>query len=282
MAMKVLLTGAGGLLGRCLARELAALTVVGAARRATPGLTLLDIADPDAVRQVVDAGKFTHILNCAALRSPEYCLDHPDEAYRINALAVEYLAAAANRTGATLVHVSTDYVFDGVKPPFTEDDRPNPVNLYGRTKLAGEFAAKTAKRVLITRIPALWRLDFADERNVAAAFAKRLRAGESWTEDAVTVRYYTLAEDIARAIRFLMEKGVEGTIHLTANGKTNKAEFAQEIAKRLGLDAALVRSGSALVTSDPRPLDSHLNEAKYRALGGPEFTPVDAAFRSKA
>jgi len=275
--MKVLVVGASGLLGRCVWRELSAIGEVrGSYRdRPCPGLQRLAIDDPVAVREAIDAKGFTHIVNCAGLRSPEYCRDHPDEAYAINGLAVENLACAANDNGALLLHVSTDYVFNGERPPYREQDLPNPINYYGRSKLAGEHAAQMARRHLVLRIPALWRADLTDERNVARDFARRLWAGERMRLDAETVRYYTLADDVAKAIRFCLERGCEGILHVTAEQKTSKADFVRRLALALGISPLLIEDDAPPPAAEARPLDSHLCADKYKNLGGPAFRTVD-------
>lgn len=279
--MKILVTGANGLLGRCVARSLTPAHAIVAAShsRAEPGQIALDITDREAVDRAVSANAITHIVNCAGFRSPEYCLAHPEEAFRTNALAVEYLAQAADRARALFCQISTDYVFPGTHPPYREDDAPLPVNLYGRTKLAGEFAARMAKRHLILRIPALYRADLSDPRNAATEIAGWLRAGETRSQDAVLVRYFTLADEVADAVRFALERDVTGLLHVSAEQKTTKADFARRIATALGSNPAQVRDGPPPAHEDRRPHDSHLDASLYLRLGGKPFTDIDTALR---
>jgi dTDP-4-dehydrorhamnose reductase len=279
--MRILLTGANGLLGRCLHRALGAggaHEVVGTCHtRAAPDLRPVELTDPDAVSALLGEGGFTHIVHAAAWRDPERCLQDPAGACAVNAGAVELLARGANRTGARLVQVSTDYVFDGEAPPFAETDAPNPVNVYGRSKLAGEVAARTAERHLVLRIPALYRLDLTDPRNAAAGAARRLRAGETLVADDRIARYYTLADEVADAVRFLLEAGAEGVLHLSASGRTTKAGFCRLLAAALGLDPDRVRADTEPPTGDRRPRDSHLATDAYARLNGPAFTPAPEA-----
>ncbi len=277
--MKILVTGASGLVGGCVLRELADRhEAVGACyRQPAPGMLRLPLHEPGTAMRVLLQENFTHIVNCAGLRSPDYCLEHPEEAYQVNALAVEYLAKAANSTGAFLLQISTDYVFNGRNPPYHEDDPPAPINLYGRTKLAGEHAARGARKHLVLRIPAQWRTDLEDQRNFAAQIARSLRAGTPVTFDSAIVRYYTLADDVARAVRFLLEQEVTGLLQVSATQKTNKFDFARRLASALGFAPDLVREGPVPTTGDVRPLDSHILPERYEQLGGPEFSSVDAA-----
>ncbi len=282
--MRVLVTGAGGLLGRCLHHALAedgTREVVGTCHsRTTPGLVQAELTDPGSVEALLGTGRFTHIVHAAAWPGPERCMDDPAGAYAINAGAVELLARGANRSGACLIQISTDYVFDGEQAPYAEADPPNPVNVYGRSKLAGEVAARTAERHLVLRIPALYRLDLTDPRNTAAVTARRLRAGETLVVDDRIARYYTLADEVAAAVRFLLETGAEGTLHLSAQGRTTKAGFCRLVAEALGLPADRVQADPAPATGDRRPADSHLATGAYERLHGPGFIPAREALTS--
>src|SRR5690348_2914337 len=132
--MRVLLTGRDGQVGWELERTLQALGSVVATDRAT-----LDFADADAVRRTVREAKPGLIVNAAAYTAVDRAESEPELAMRINADAPRILAEEALRLGAILIHYSTDYVFDGTKPvPYVEADAPNPINVYGKSKLEGE------------------------------------------------------------------------------------------------------------------------------------------------
>ena len=271
-----LITGASGLLGQCLVRQCPAdASVMATGRTASGGAPVaLDPSDVRAAEALVRQHGVSHIINCAAIRSPDTCRDNPDAARAANAGIPQALAAVATATGATFVHISTDYVFDGANPPYAEEARPNPVNVYGLTKQAGEDAARVAPHHLIVRIPAQFRADLSDPRNVSTIFARRLREQGHLTEDAVTVRYYTLADDTADAIWYCIRNGVTGTIHLTSDEKTSKAGLARTVAGWLGLPADSVTDGPIDVSTELRPLDSHLDGRRYRTMGGPVLRGV--------
>lgn len=276
--MKILLTGANGLLGRCMLREFSAagIDITGCGHRElAEGMRALDTTDREAVRRELAKGGYSHIINCAAERDPDSCLRDPERAYRLNAVAVEYLAAAANESGATLCHISTDYVFDGVNPPYKEDDCPNPINLYGRSKLAGEFAARCARSHLVLRIPALYRLDLNDQRNCLVGFIRAIREKERVEQDGCCVRYYTLADEVAAATRFLLQRNATGIIHLSSQTPTTKADFLRDICKIIGHNPSKIINVAALSGCDRRPENSHLSTTNYLALGGPTFTDTD-------
>lgn len=276
--MKILLTGANGLLGRCMLREFTAagVNITGCGHRElAEGMRALDITDREAVRREVASGGYSHIINCAAERDPESCLRDPERAYRLNAVAVEYLAAAANESGATLCHISTDYVFDGANPPYKEEDCPNPINLYGRSKLAGEFAARGARSHLVLRIPALYRLDLSDPRNCLVGFIRAIKEKERLEQDGSCVRYYTLADEVATATHFLLQTNATGIIHLSSEIATTKADFFRDICKIIGHNPSKIISVAALSGTDRRPENSHLSTTRYLALSGMVFSNTD-------
>ena len=136
--MKILLTGKNGQIGWELARALAPLGEVIAVDRGG-----LDLAVPDRIVSVVRSVRPEVLINAAAYTAVDRAESEPDAAYAINAAAVAILADEAKRVQALLIHYSTDYVFDGTKDtPYTEEDRPDPLNAYGRSKLAGEQAIR--------------------------------------------------------------------------------------------------------------------------------------------
>jgi dTDP-4-dehydrorhamnose reductase len=281
--MRILVTGASGLLGRHVANTLREKHYVRGAYHTRPceNGVQLEVDDFARVHEVLQEGNYTHVVHCAALRDPDYCLRNPEEAYRVNALAVENLARLADEHDFLLAHISTDYVFSGEQAPYHEDDATGPVNLYGRTKLAGELAARTAKRHLILRIPALWSLDFSDPRNCATKFAQDLRKGDSLVMDAICVRYYTLAEDVAAAAGFLLDEEMRGIYHLTAEQKITKAGFAKKIAEAIRIDSGIVIDGPLATGGDTRPLDSHMSPEKYLSLQGPKLRGIDEALADR-
>lgn len=263
------------MLGREIVRHAdATWNAVGACHR-TPreDLLQLDFGRPDEVIARIVEGAFTHIVHCAAIRDPDYCLAHPDETEATNVRGSITVATAAQALGATLCYISTDYVFDGTCPPYKEDDTPNPVNLYGRSKLAGERAAATVPNHMMVRIPALYTAALGDKANVLTGLVNRLERGETLQLDSETVRYYTRAEDVAAAVLLLLDIGHQGVIHVSADEATSKAAFARLAATHFGYPSDRVMDTEPPSTGDVRPHNSHLDTTLYRSLPTPSIRP---------
>src|SRR6185437_13161197 len=211
--MKVLLTGAAGLLGAAVAAEFGKTGTVDPA-----GHGDLDITDAAAVRARVEAGRPDVIINCAAYNDVDGAEDNAALSLRVNAFGVLALASAARDFGAALVHYSTDFVFDGAASrPYVEDDAPNPRNVYAATKLLGEWFAAEAPRHYVLRVESLFGGPAAAERakrGSLAAIIGRVRAGEVvpvFVDRTVSPSY---APDVAAATRALLDRGAPcGTYH---------------------------------------------------------------------
>ena len=276
MTMRVFLTGGSGLLGTKLAVELMRMCQVTAVGHTSPARNghqriMLDILDAGALAEALDGRGYTHVLHTAALRSPEECAGDVVRAYSVNTAGVENLAAACIRNGMKMVYVSTDYVFAGDKAPYREGDMPGPVNLYGRTKLAGEFAARSVPDHLVARIPALWGDDPEDARGNQRDFLAMFRRSEPFPVEHVLVRHYSLANDIAAAIAFCVELKMSGTVHLSARESQTKADFARALARMHGFDPALVVDSGLPAGAVARPRNPALDPSLYESLGGPRI-----------
>ena len=152
---KILVTGCNGQLGRAIRKEYEQdeVTFINTDVVAGEGVTALDITDIEQVMTLVTAEKPDVIINCAAHTNVDACETQWDLAYQINAIGPRNLSIAANAVDAKMIHVSTDYVFEGNGTvPYTEFDEPNPVSAYGKTKLEGEkFVKEFAKKHFIFR-----------------------------------------------------------------------------------------------------------------------------------
>lgn len=191
----------------------------------------IDVADLASVRRVLAAAKPAVVVNCAAVVRVDECEDRPEEAFRVNALGALHVARACAAHNALCVYISTDYVFDGEKgEPYAEDDRPRPINVYGASKLAGEYLVQQAgARWLIIRTASLFGRAGARGKGgnfVDTIVAKALR-GEAIkvVSDIRMSPTYTL--DTARALERLLHHGVTGVVHVTNSGSPTWFEFAR-------------------------------------------------------
>jgi dTDP-4-dehydrorhamnose reductase len=272
--LKVFVTGATGLLGsRMLKVFPEEWQMVGACHsRPVPGLVPCELGSCHSLERALADGGYDWVVHCAAIRSPDVCERDARRAMEINAEGTRRVAEAASAVGARFAYASTDYVFSGDEPPYDETDRPDPVNVYGHAKLAGETHALSVPGGLVVRMPALYSLDLTAPSNVLTSLRDSLRAGDAVRADEECTRYYTLAEEVAAAIAYLMERGRHGVVHVSAEEPSTKRAFLQDAARALGLDADLVVPADPDASAAARPADSGLSTSLYRSLGGPPFT----------
>ncbi len=237
MERRIVITGACGQLGRALnqvLKERSDLTVINTDMGEPTAYCpiILDITNQVAVMNLVQDIKPEIIINCAAHTAVDLCESDQERAYRINATGPKNLATAADALDARLIHVSTDYVFNGEGDvPYTEDAVPDPKSVYGTTKLAGEeFVISLCKKYSIIRTAWL----YGDGKN----FVKTMLAlAEKNSEIKVVDDQYgspTSASELARAIVFLIDNGDNGIYHGTCEGIASWYDFAVEIFHRAG------------------------------------------------
>ncbi len=270
--VRLLVTGAGGQLGRDV---VAAATAAGDEVVATDSQRL-DVTDRDAVLGAITSIRPQAVVNCAAWTAVDACESDPDRAFRANALSVRWLAEACARVDAHLVHLSTDYVFDGtLDRPYREWDLTAPASVYGQSKLAGEIEA-AALGTDATVVRTSWVcgehgsnilatvLRLAPERDGhvgALAFVDDQRGHPTFTAD------------LAPLLRRLALDRRSGVMHATNQGAVSWYEFVGEVLVAAGHDRDMVRP---ITTAEldpprpaPRPANSVLDNAVLRAAGVP-------------
>ncbi|HEY8490977.1 MAG TPA: dTDP-4-dehydrorhamnose reductase [Dehalococcoidia bacterium] len=225
--MRILITGAAGQLGQELQRALAAETLAAFAREE------LDVADAAAVMEAVAGFAPEVVIHAAAYTDTAGCEADPEQAFRVNALGTRNVALACLESGARLVYVSTNEVFDGARgEPYWEFDLPNPLNTYARSKLAGEaYVRDLVARSYIVRTA--WIYGFGGENFVT----KILRAADSQGELRVVtdeVATPTWARDLAEALAALIRVPQYGVYHLTNAGGCSRYDWARHILARTG------------------------------------------------
>lgn len=270
--MRILLTGRNGQIGWELERALAALGEVVATERST-----LNLADPDSIRRVVREAKADVIVNAAAYTAVDKAESEPELAMQVNGVAPGILAEEARRLGSILVHYSTDYVFDGAKAgPYSEDDAPNPLNAYGKSKLAGEQAIATvAPRYLTLRTSWVYGARGSNFLLTMLRLAKD-RAELRIVDDQIGAPSW--CRSIALATREILAGGAvpSGLYHLTAQGQTSWHGFATAIfaiARGAGMSTPIVRriSSGEYPSAARRPGNSLLSCARLRGIRGVEL-----------
>jgi len=262
--MKILITGQHGQVSQALQQQLQ-----GLGELIILGRDQLDLANPEQIREQIRAQRPNLIINTAAHTAVDLAESEPDAAFAINAIAPGILAEEAKALGIPLIHYSTDYVFDGSKPaPYTEADTPNPLGVYGQSKLAGEQAiAAVGGEYLILRTSWVYS---NHGKNFLLTMQRLLQEKPQMRIVADQIGAPTWAGTIADSTRALIERwqagtpGPWGVYHLTAQGETSWFGFAQTIGEHLraqGRACAELEAipSSAYPTPAQRPLNSRLD-----------------------
>jgi dTDP-4-dehydrorhamnose reductase len=243
---RILITGASGLLGLNLAlqasRQHDVVGVVNRNRLTNVPFEQMsaDLGSPDEVQRVLAFSRPDWIIHCAALANLEDCEKNPTRAARINTWLPGYLAEQAGWLGARFLHISTDAVFDGETGNYREEDTPNPLSTYARTKLEGEQAALTANpQAMVARVN-FYGWSLRGQRSLAEFFYNSLSAGQG-------VRGFTdiffcplLVNDLAELLMDMLGRGLSGVYHTVSSMSISKYAFGVAIANRFGLDANLI------------------------------------------
>jgi dTDP-4-dehydrorhamnose reductase len=252
--MRLLVTGAVGMLGRDvveLARG-AGHDVAGFSRAE------LDVVDAAAVVRAVADVRPDGVVNCAAFTDVDAAEERSEEAVAVNGAGAGHVAAAADAVGATVVHVSTDYVFDGTKPaPYVESDEPNPRSAYGRSKLEGERAVAAANpRHAIVR--SSWLFGVGGRNFVETILARGAEQSEvSVVTDQVGCPTFT--GHLAGALVALAERRATGVLHVAGAGHCSWHDFAVEIFREARVDCDVHPTDTASIGRPaPRPANSVL------------------------
>ncbi len=264
--MKVAIIGANGQLGMDLQSAFSDAEVV--------PLTHADIeiSEAESVSRVLSEIKPTLVINTAAYHKVDDCEKNPDRSFQVNALGALHLADAAESLGSDLVHISTDYVFDGAKrEPYVESDPPHPLNMYAVTKVSGEhLVAAHAPRHYIVRSSGLYGHNKcrAKGRNFIETMLALARDGKEIrvVDDEILTPTYT--HHLARQIQEIVKTRAYGLYHATNNGSCSWYEFALEIFRNAGLNPAVKPvSSKEFVSPIRRPGYSVLDNFRLRSLG---------------
>lgn len=285
--MKIWITGASGLLGRALQRELALrapawkvlLTSHSRPLHGAPGVDLLDRA---AVEKWLEDSQPDVILNLAAERRPDVVEANPETSRALNAVVPGFLAEAGQRSGAWLLHLSTDYVFDGTAAPYKPSAPTSPLNEYGRNKSDAEVAVRQAVTdAIILRVPILYgdTDDLAESAaTIVAADLLALPPDAKLTLDDWSTRFPTHIDDVAIVLRQLIEHRQAqpdfcGIMHWSGNQPYTKYGMGCVMADALGIPRERMIANPNPGTGTPRPRDCQLDCSDLEEIGIGRHTP---------
>lgn len=284
--VRILITGASGLLGLNLAlsaagaHEIFGVTHHHRLHNAPFHVLQADLLAPGALERLLDTVQPDYVIHCAALANLDDCEADPDLAHRLNAELPGRLAALVAKGGARveptrLVHISTDAVFDGVRGDYDEQDAPNPLGVYARTKLAGEQAVAAANpQAIIARVN-LFGWSLMGRRSLAEFFFNNLSAGKQVMGFTDVYFCPLLANDLAGLLVGMLEKRLSGVYHVVSRTATSKYDFGVAVARRFGLDENLITP--ALVAASglkaARSPNLNLRTVRLQAALGEETLP---------
>ncbi|MCC7439275.1 MAG: SDR family oxidoreductase [Armatimonadetes bacterium] len=283
--MNVLITGVEGQLGRVLLRVLrresnwdfAGLTRTHfqTAKEAIP----VDPLSKTSWRQALATVNWhpNVIINAAAMTNVDRCESNREEAWQSNAQLAETVTRIARIFDSKVIQISTDYVFDGQSGPYSETDKPNPINYYGRTKLAAEnICTQSAVPLAIVRTMWLYGHTRSTKMNFVRWLCQELSEGKSVSVVSDEFGNPTLLDDLAYAIFQIIQKDICGIINVSGEERMSRLEFAHGIAEHLDLDATLISpiTNAELHRIAPRPLQSGFLTIKAKSLFGLQTRPL--------
>ena len=264
--MKLLITGANGLLGQKLVQLLSdekasfLATSQGPSRIQTADIDYLtlDVANRDQVIKVVREYSPTVIINTAAMTQVDQCETDREKCWQLNVMAVVHLIEACSQIDAHLIHLSTDFIFDGLNGPYKEDDEPNPVNFYGQSKWAAEklLYESNIKWSIARTILVYGATPGVSRSNIMLWVKRNLESGKSIQVVDDQVRTPTLVEDLAVGCFQIARQSAYGIYHISGADLLTPYNIARITARYFSLDASLINKTNSEVFKQPakRPL----------------------------
>jgi dTDP-4-dehydrorhamnose reductase len=237
----------------------------------------LDVTHRSDVKSLISSFQPDVILNAAAITNVDWCESNREEAWKVNVTAVENLAEAARKVNAKLIHVSTDYVFDGKNGPYDETAKPNPLGYYGKTKLASENVIRSAAiKHTIMRAIVLYGSGIGVKANFALWIINSLKAGKHISVVDDQLGNPTFVGDLAIAMIKAFELNREGIFHVGGGDQLSRYDFALQAAEVFNLDASLIKriKTSDLVQASLRPMASGFITLKAETQLGMRFLTV--------
>jgi dTDP-4-dehydrorhamnose reductase len=294
---RVLITGANGLLGQELVAQMSQYPeydVLATARDPAPrfsggscGYAPLDLVAYDDVRRLFQDFTPDVVINCAAMTQVDACEVQREACWKVNAEAVEHLARQCHAVGARLVQVSTDFIFDGKNGPYSEGARPEPLNFYGKSKLAAENATREAglaKWAIARTVLVYGTAENLGRSNIVLWIIEQLSRGEPVDVVCDQWRTPTYVPDLAAGLERIVRFGKTGVFHLSGREFLSVYEFARIVARTYDLDVSLVRPTDASRFQQPaaRPPRTGFIILKAETELGYKPRSIDQALRHLA
>jgi dTDP-4-dehydrorhamnose reductase len=275
--MRVLITGSNGLLGQKLVKTFSS-------DHQTTGIDLktksfisapnfsyqnISITEKSKLKELFTSFEPEVIINAGAYTDVDGCENNREKAWEVNVEGVKNLAILCKEFDSKLVHLSTDYLFDGKNGPYSEEDTPNPKGYYGLTKMESERVILDSKTdFLIVRTNVLYGKSLGITHNFVLWLIQKLKNKEE--VKIVTDQYSnpTLADNLAQAIKEATEKNISGILNIAGSEYLSRYEFAMKIAEKFNLDQSLIKKvlTSELNLPAPRPLKGGLKIDKVKNL----------------
>jgi dTDP-4-dehydrorhamnose reductase len=294
--MKLLIIGTGGQLGEKIAEKalLESNEVHGAYKSRKPtsmlhGNYLLDKTSRNEVDSLVSRVQPDVVIDTAALHNVDYCETHAEEAMLVNRDGARNLARASERVGAKFIFISTDFVFNGISAPYSEDARPDPQSVYAKSKLEGEKATLSENPNSAVCRPAVIYSWVAPSVSASSSSGKPLNFG-AWLVSQLASRKQvkivkdqitspTLADDLAGAILAIAKSTSKGILHTAGATSVSRYEFSVKVAEKLDLDEKLIYPifSSELKQVAKRPINSTLISNRMKKEIGYEMMPLGRA-----
>lgn len=282
---KIIVTGASGLLGSKIVGKTEkkyAVYPTHATLPLSPNSLKMNITDESEVKRVFSKIKPNVVIHTAAETNVDKCENDKNRALRVNAEGTKFLAEACRQIDARIVYVSTDYVFDGEKGLYTEEDEPKPVNYYGLTKLMGEeYVAELCEGCVILRTSVLYGVH-AEKPNFALWVIKSLKEKKRLTVVEDHYNSPTFADNLAEVILEIIDKRLEGVYHTAGSERISRYGFALKIAEIFDFDASLIspiKMSELRAWTAKRPKDSSLCMDKVKKRIHAELLGVKQGLR---
>ena len=275
---KILVTGATGFLGSAICRRLtgAQTFIPMGFSSCPPGGLQADLRQVGEVDRLVQELKPDVVVHAAAIREPDICEENPEEAALMNAKVPARFARALPES-SRLIHISTDYVFNGQTPPYDEQDPACPVNEYGRTKAEAETAVLAHPGALVLRIPVL----VGEGPGFIQQMLEALRDTSPREVDDVLIRHPTWTEDVAEVCAWLIQTERSGIWHASSERGDTRYELTRRVGRCLGMSSDhLIPSHTVIPRKATRPLNTELSPKKLLKAGGPACKELEDVLRA--